>query len=235
VQEFKNRGRGSIVIFFDIDATLLDHDQAEKMGAIDFYKDFENELELSKYEFVDLWFNLSKKYFEKFLTKELSFQEQKRMRIKDLFGHHLNNEQADSKFENYLHLYKRSWSAYDDVIPCLKRLNQQGLPLGIISNGDYNQQLEKLKSIRIDNYFDCIITSSEIGVSKPNPTIFQRACVQANVQVHKSYYIGDRLETDAIGSKNAGMVGIWLNRKNNTTHADVKVIHSLDELAPLVI
>jgi putative hydrolase of the HAD superfamily len=223
------------VIFFDIDATLLDHDRAEKLGAIDFHNNFSDELELSEAEFVDQWYNLSQKYFEKFLTKELSFQEQRRMRIKDLFGHHLDNEQADSRFENYLHLYKRNWSAYSDVIPCLKRLKQQGLRLGIISNGDYNQQLEKLNSIGIYNYFDCIITSSEIGVAKPNPIIFQKACIQANVQVHKSYYIGDRLETDAIGSKNAGMIGIWLNRNNNTTHADVKVIHSLDKLTQLVI
>lgn len=218
------------MIFFDIDATLLDHDRAEKMGAIDFYNNFGDELELSEAEFVDQWYTLSIKYFEKFLSKELSFQEQRRMRIKDLFGHHLNNEQAESKFNYYLYLYQSNWSAFDDVTPCLMKLKQQGLHLGVISNGDYHQQLEKLKSIGIDNYFDCMITSSEIGVSKPNPTIFQRACVQANVEVDKSYYIGDKLETDAIGSKNAGMVGIWLNRKSDKKHSDVKVIHSLDEL-----
>ncbi len=96
------------MIFFDTDATLLDHDRAEKMGAIDFYKDFGDELELNESKFVDLWYNLSKKYFEKSLTKKLSFQEHRRMRIKDLFGHHLNNEQADSRFENYLSFYKRN-------------------------------------------------------------------------------------------------------------------------------
>jgi putative hydrolase of the HAD superfamily len=127
------------VIFFDIDATLLDHDRAEKLGAIDFHNNFSDELEFSEAEFVDQWYNLSHKYFEKFLTKELSFQEQRRMRIKDLFGHHLDNEQADSRFEIYLHLYKRNWSAYSDVIPCLTRLKQHGFLLGIISNGDYNQ------------------------------------------------------------------------------------------------
>lgn len=125
------------MIFFDIDATLLDHDRAEKMGAIDFFKECKNELEYSENEFVDLRYNLSKKYFEKFLAKEFSFQEQRRMRIKDLFGRHYNNEQADSKFNNYLELYKRNWSAFEDVIPCLLQLKQQGFRLGIISNGDY--------------------------------------------------------------------------------------------------
>ncbi|WP_308222882.1 HAD family hydrolase (plasmid) [Metabacillus halosaccharovorans] len=224
------------MIFFDIDATLLDHDRAEKMGAIDFFKKSKNELEYSEIKFVELWNSLSGKYFEKFLAKELSFQDQRRMRIKDLFGQHLTNEQADSKFNIYLGLYKSNWSVYEDVVPCLKQLKQDGFRLGIISNGDYGQQLEKLESLGIRNYFDSIITSSEIGVAKPNPTIFKDACVKANVSIQQSYYIGDRLETDAIGSNDAGMVGIWLNRKTNTAHpnTNVKIIHSLNELTALI-
>jgi len=222
------------VIFFDIDATLLDHDRAEKMGAIDFFREYTDELQYSDTEFVKSWNSLSKKYFDKFLKKELSFQEQRRMRIKDLFGHHLSNEQADTKFDDYLSLYKRNWCAFGDVVPCLIQLKQLGFRLGIISNGDYVQQLEKLENIGINRYFDCIITSSEVGIAKPNASIFLEACNQANVQVHESYYVGDILETDAIGSKNAGMKGIWINRKDKTTHSDVSVIHSLHELEALV-
>ncbi|MGD6775011.1 HAD family hydrolase [Sutcliffiella horikoshii] len=222
------------MIFFDIDATLLDHERAEKMGAIEFYKRYKDELVYGELEFIDLWLNLSNKYYEKFLAKELSFQEQRRMRIRGLFRQHFKNEQADSLFNNYLELYRRNWTGFEDVFPCLMQLKQQGQRLGIISNGDYNQQLEKIESIGIRNYFDCIFTSSELRVSKPNPAIFQEACEQMNVQVQNSYYIGDRLEIDAIGSKNAGMEGIWLNRKSKTKHPEVKVIHSLFELSALV-
>ncbi|MFD3448951.1 HAD family hydrolase [Microbacteriaceae bacterium 4G12] len=222
------------MIFFDIDATLLNHDQAERMGAIDFLKEYANELQLSDTEFVELWYNLSDKYFEKFLAKELTFQEQRRMRIKDLFGHHLSSEQADNKFKDYLRLYKKNWSAFEDVIPCLQQLKQLGFRLGIISNGDYTQQLEKLESIGILNYFDCIITSSEIGIAKPNAAIFLEACNQANVQAQDGYYVGDRLETDAIASENSGMKGIWLNRIDKTTHPNVDVINSLSELVALI-
>lgn len=112
------------MIFFDIDATLLDHDRAEKMGAIDFFKECKNELEYSENEFVDLRYNLSKKYFEKFLAKEFCLVD-------------IITTKADSKFNNYLELYKRNWSAFEDVIPCLLQLKQQGFRLGIISNGDY--------------------------------------------------------------------------------------------------
>ncbi|MFC0561167.1 HAD family hydrolase [Halalkalibacter alkalisediminis] len=222
------------MLFFDIDATLLDHEKAEEMGAIEFLKENNEELKLSASEFIKRWYELSDKYFEKFLSKELSFQEQRRMRIRELFGSHLNNEQADNKFNDYLKFYKGNWTVFEDVIPCLEQLKKQGNRLGVISNGDYNQQIEKLEGINISKYFDCIITSSEIGVSKPNATIFLEACNQADVPIHESYYIGDRLETDAIGSKNAGMKGIWLNRKEKTSHSDVIVIHSLSELGALI-
>lgn len=222
------------MLFFDIDATLLDHERAEELGSLAFLKENKEELKCSRSEFVKRWYALSDKYFEKFLLKELSFQEQRRMRMKELFGRHLNNEQADNKFNAYLEYYKANWKAYDDVIPCLELLKKQGNSLGIISNGDYKQQIEKLESMNIDKYFDCVITSSEIGVAKPNSAIFLEACDRAEVSTNESYYIGDRLETDAIGSNNAGMKGIWLNRKDRTSHSDVIVIHSLNELSVLI-
>lgn len=222
------------IIFFDIDGTLLDHDRAERIGAMGFLKKHTNELQFSDTEFVKLWYNLSSKYFKKFLTKELSFKEQRRMRIKDLFSQQLSDEQADSKFCIYLELYKQNWLAFEDVIPCLLELKQLGFRIGIISNGNYMQQLEKLNDMGIRHYFDCVITSSEIGVAKPNAIIFQEACRQANVQIQECYYIGDRLETDAIGSINAGMNGIWINRIDKIKHPHVHVVHSLYEIVALV-
>nr|WP_156291906.1 HAD family hydrolase [Oceanobacillus salinisoli] len=222
------------MIFFDIDGTLLNHERAEEAGAIEFLKEYKDELKLSGSDFVKIWYDLSDKYFEKFLEEELSFQEQRRMRMKELFGNHLTDEQADKKFNHYLMFYRQNWKVYEDVIPCLEQLKKQGNRLGIISNGDYHQQMEKLEGINIKGYFDCIITSSEIGVSKPNAAIFIEACNLAGVQINESPYIGDRLETDAIGSKNAGMKGIWLNRKDKTAHSDVIVIHQLSQLGVII-
>ncbi|MDT8861291.1 HAD family hydrolase [Alkalihalobacillus sp. MEB130] len=173
------------MIFFDIDCTLLNHEQAEELGAIEFLKNNWEEFNYTFHanEFITLWNNLSKKYFEKYLAKELSFLEQRRMRMKDLLGSHLSNDQADKKFNEYVKYYKKNWSVYEDVIPCLEKLKKQGFQLGIITNGDNDQQIEKLKTINIHNYFDCIVTSSKVGASKPNSRIFLEACNQAIVKV----------------------------------------------------
>nr|WP_241964572.1 hypothetical protein [Paraliobacillus zengyii] len=70
------------MIFFDIDETLLDHNRAEKLGAIDFYRTYKNQLEYSEIEFLELWYILSKKYFEKLLAKECPFKNKEECGLK---------------------------------------------------------------------------------------------------------------------------------------------------------
>ncbi|WP_258535658.1 hypothetical protein [Bacillus sp. 03113] len=61
------------MIFFDIDGTLLDHEKAEKIASIDFYGKFQQNLKMSEMEFTQLWEASSKKYYLKYLAKQLSF------------------------------------------------------------------------------------------------------------------------------------------------------------------
>ncbi|MDX8045869.1 HAD family hydrolase [Gracilibacillus sp. S3-1-1] len=222
------------MIFFDIDGTLLDHDRAEKLAAVDFHKQYYLQLNVDEKEFVQKWFQLSHQYFDLFLQKQLSFAEQRRLRIKGIFGQQLSNQQADDLFQEYLLYYKRNWSIFDDVIPCLENLQQAGHRLGIITNGEKAQQLEKLQTVGIETYFEHILTSSEVGVAKPTPKIFHIACKQANVNTAECYYIGDRLKTDAEASQKAGMFGIWLNREQKILETDVKQLQQLAELVGLL-
>lgn len=224
------------MIFFDIDGTLLDYDYAEKEGIIDFFRNHPL-FSLNNSEAIETWKQLSKKYFGKFLANELSFQEQKRKRMQELFqmvGINLTDQDADEKFETYLRFYKENWKAYSDVKEALDRLQQKGFLLGIISNGDYQQQMEKLQRMGIAGYFSCVVTSSEAGAAKPDQSIFREACLRANRPIENCYYVGDRLDTDALGSKMAGMNGIWLNRFDKQKQANVVVIHSLSELLSVI-
>ncbi|WP_170008424.1 HAD family hydrolase [Bacillus fonticola] len=221
------------MIFFDIDATLLDHEYAENKGALDYFYQRTDSFDLTDEEFINKWNDLSKKHFQRFLDGHLSFQEQRQVRIKELYGTDLTNAQADREFDYYLQLYKENWKAFDDVISCLDLLLDKKYKLGIISNGDYEQQIEKLDKIGITQYFSYIFTSSKLGVAKPDSNIFLEACYQANCNVSESYYVGDNLEIDTVGSLNAGMKGIWLNRKNEPFSHSGTTIHSLKELGAL--
>ncbi|WJE53501.1 HAD family hydrolase [Bacillus cereus] len=221
------------MIFFDVDGTLLDYDYAEKQGIIDFFHAHKEFSHLEQKTLIELWNRISSEYFQLFLDGSLSFQEQKQKRMKRIFEEvNLNifNEEADQKFKLYLQHFQRNWTIYNDAIRCLEVLKNQGFELGIISNGDYDQQVHKLKQIGINHYFSHVITSSQVGVAKPDPKIFKEAAMRINQDIKECYYVGDRLDTDAFGSKGAGMTGIWINRINDKKHKDVITIHSLSQL-----
>ncbi|PIE96444.1 HAD family hydrolase [Bacillus fungorum] len=225
------------MIFFDIDGTLLDYDTAEKNGIIDFFQKYNTIFSGNELEATEVWHELSEVYFNKFLSKELSFPEQQKMRMYHLFktyGVNLSPEESQHRFNQYIELYKNNWAAFEDVHHTLQTLKQEGHSLGIISNGDYEQQVEKLTALNILQYFKYIFTSSEIGISKPDPEMFQRTALQSNLEMKDCYYIGDRLETDAISSTAAGMHGIWLNRNNSLQKYDVSTIRSLYEVLEII-
>jgi putative hydrolase of the HAD superfamily len=162
---------------------------------------------------------------------------QKRARMIELFKMvkvNLTNQEADEKFEIYLSLFKKNWKAYIDVIEVLDELKQLGYPMGVISNGDFQQQVEKLKRIGVEEYFNCVITSSEVGAAKPDKSIFMEACFRTNNTIENCYYVGDRVDTDALGSKMAGMKGIWLNRIDKQQHPEIIVIRSIHELLKVI-
>ncbi|PAD90221.1 HAD family hydrolase [Shouchella clausii] len=225
------------MIFFDIDGTLLDYDYAEREGILAFFRT-NSSFSFTPQQSIETWKQLSEKYFKKFLANEMSFQEQKRARMMDLFKKvemNLTEQEADDQFEVYLSLYQKNWKVYPDVVEVLNKLKRRNFPLGVISNGDYQQQVKKLERIGVETYFDCVITSSEVGAAKPDKSIFLEACSQMKIAPKSSYYIGDRLETDALGSHLAGMTGIWLNRKNSQqSHPEIIIIRSLKELVNIL-
>lgn len=201
------------MIFFDIDGTLLDHKGAEKEGINKFY--FANRFnEICDFDkFKEVWVKYSDKNFEKFLNKEYSFEQQRAMRIIDVyneFNKQIAYDEALTKFKDYLDAYESSWKAYEDVIPCLNMLS--GYKLGVISNGDYKQQMEKLRKMNIVEYFSDIVAAGDVGYAKPDSKIFEIACQRNNVNMENAIYVGDNIKTDIIPAKEIGMKGILIER-----------------------
>jgi putative hydrolase of the HAD superfamily len=69
-------------------------------------------------------------------------------------------------------------------------------------------------------------------VAKPDAAIFLEACRRAGSSPRESLYVGDRLETDAIASRQAGLHGVWLDRTGGleSQTGDIPIITSLSEL-----
>ena len=141
----------------------------------------------------------------------------------------MSDSEASRQFKIYRRHFEVNLEPYDDVVPCLERL--EGRQLGIITNGDLEEQVFKLGKIIDRNYFDPVIAAGDVGVAKPDPEIFKIACERANVHPGNCVYVGDDVEIDILPCMKAGMSGIWLNRKDEgLTFPDVRMIRSLAEL-----
>jgi putative hydrolase of the HAD superfamily len=107
--------------------------------------------------------------------------------------------------------------------------------LGVITNGNREQQHKKLKAVGIADRLSLVLTSEEAGVAKPDSRIFHLASKQAGVDLARCYYVGDRLDADAQAAKKAGFTGIWLNRNGmQATENDVNTICELSRLETLI-
>ncbi|MFE7796624.1 HAD family hydrolase [Nocardia sp. NPDC057440] len=222
-------------VLFDVDGTLVDHETAAEAAVRAGFPYVPDRDGLAR-----RWRELETWAMDRYLAGELTFTEQRRLRITHLadeFGQGVwSDDRADSWFAEYLTQYEAAWRTYPDVAPALAALATENgkLRLGVITNGDSLQQRRKLAKVGLTGLLDHVTISGEVGVAKPHPAIFLAACDALRLPPSKVVYIGDRLRTDAEAAIAAGLQGIWLDRRDTGVATPAKRIKSLTELPPLI-
>lgn len=59
-----------------------------------------------------------------------------------------------------------------------------------------------------------LVASSDIGVRKPFPEFYARVIEEARAPADRIVFVGDNLERDVIGPRNAAMRAVWVNPKH---------------------
>ena len=107
-----------------------------------------------------------------------------------------------------------NWILEDDTLPTLKKLEADGYRLGLISNaGDDHDVHQLAQRLGISSFFDFIVTSAACSYRKPHPRIFELALSNWYFLPSEAVMVGDNLEADIRGAKNAGLYGIWISRR----------------------
>jgi putative hydrolase of the HAD superfamily len=117
----------------------------------------------------------------------------------------------------------------------LRDLQERGLRLGIVSNGQTEVQKATISVLCI--VMDVVIISEAAGCRKPAPEIFQLALDELGINTAEAWFVGDHPLNDVIGPSAAGLTGIWLNAGDEwpVTHPKPKFeIGSLTELIGLL-
>jgi putative hydrolase of the HAD superfamily len=86
--------------------------------------------------------------------------------------------------------------------------------MGLISNAGDDEDVQQLaRRFGIDQYFDFILTSAACSYRKPHPRIFELALSNWYFLPSEAVMVGDNLDADVRGAKNAGLYTIWLTRR----------------------
>lgn len=94
----------------------------------------------------------------------------------------------------------------------LAQLEAWGLERGVLS--DYPVE-GKLNALGLGDAFSLQLCSSDAAINalKPHPRGMLHACERWGLQPHQVLYVGDRIEVDGAGARNAGMPGAIITTK----------------------
>jgi HAD superfamily hydrolase (TIGR01549 family) len=104
-----------------------------------------------------------------------------------------------------------NFSLYEDALPVLEELRSHGLKIGLVSNGA-RDLAEFVEHHRLD--VDAAVGSRSHGKVKPDPTIFQAALSQLDVEAAEAAMVGDSPEDDIEGARALGMRAILVDRED---------------------
>jgi putative hydrolase of the HAD superfamily len=109
----------------------------------------------------------------------------------------------------------RELRPYEDGVDVLRMLRDQtDLKLGVITSGIALKQAEKLVRLGMVDLFEPggIFISDDIGINKPNPKLFLRACNVFGVRPSECIYVGDRPRVDVDPCNRIGMITVQNKR-----------------------
>ena len=107
---------------------------------------------------------------------------------------------------------------------------------GSSATGRQRGSARSWRRLGILDRFAVVVISEDIGVAKPHPGIFEAACEAVGASPSACVHVGDRLEVDALGARDAGLTGVWLDRRGTGgAPASVPTIPRLSELPALVL
>lgn len=120
------------------------------------------------------------------------------------------------------------WCRAGGLTRLLDLLESRGIRTGILS--DYPAE-SKIRALGLAGRFSPVLTAAdpEVGVFKPHPRGFERACEVWGLAPSEVLYVGDRPEVDAEGAAAAGMRCVIVGRQE-PQGASYRVVPSFERL-----
>ena len=131
--------------------------------------------------------------------------------------------------------FKYEMVIYADAISTITEIKNRGLITGLISNVD-KDITDMLKRLKLDSLMEIVVTSQEVGFTKPHRKIFEAAISKAGIKAEEALFVGDQYKIDVLGAINAGMSAVLLDRSDYYKNDGIKEprINNLGQLLELL-
>jgi putative hydrolase of the HAD superfamily len=222
-------------LFFDLDHTLWDFEANARATLLELHTALGlkergvNDFELLHKNYI----NHNEKLWERYRN---GYIKQEELRVKRMWLTLLDFKIADEE------LAKEMSTRFLDLLPTrtilfpytrqiLQYLKDRGYILHLITNGFEKTQHNKLMFSGLQPFFTEVITSESSGSLKPNKEIFEFAFQKCAAAPEESIMIGDSIEVDIVGARNAGIDQVYVNHLN--VEPSVKPTYTVTSLKEL--
>lgn len=115
------------------------------------------------------------------------------------------NKNLDPLFEELWNLFAKGecWKLAEKAESTLITLRERGYELAVLSNNDARLR-SVLNDLKIDQAFDHLFISNEMGCEKPELEIFRKVEQTMDRKPNEILHLGDSHSRDFLGARNAG-------------------------------
>jgi putative hydrolase of the HAD superfamily len=203
-------------LFFDLDLTLWDfernsteaiHELFEELNIVNLYN-------ISPEVFIPVYRHYNDILWEKYRLGKVEKEQLRVQRFSQTLEHFGIDDLklANQIGDGYIEKSPKKTYLFPHALEVLQYLSEK-YKLHIITNGFQEVQFIKLENSGIGKFFDQVITSESAGCKKPDRKIFHYSLYRAKAKTKQSIMIGDHLDIDIVGARNAGMDQIYFNPK----------------------
>jgi putative hydrolase of the HAD superfamily len=100
----------------------------------------------------------------------------------------------------------------------LQKIKRLGYKVGVVSNCNLHEALDKIKTIGIKKFVNIIVTPENVYNKKPMRKMFFKAAKKLDVEPFQTLFVGDRLIHDIWGPKLCGMKTVLIKEKLKIYH-----------------
>lgn len=203
-----------LYVLLDADDTLFDFAQGEAAALQRSFEQFQLPYGVDK---LRAYRKINAQAWELLELGRLTAKELPAWRYQRLFDGMPDAPGIASFADAYLENLSQSCQLIGGAEELLRSLKDNGVKVGLITNGIARVQRQRLQLSGVEDYFDAVLISEEVGMSKPDAGLFDEGLRKLGCRNRaEALIVGDSLSADIAGAFAAGLDSCWFNPRGRS-------------------